>query len=83
MESFLGALPRWLPLPEPRETGSFGIQMIETFVSFVIFVVNDIRLSNSGYPQKSLKTLNVKTFLSELGNGRIGAKIFSRFLLGL
>ena len=31
--------------------------MIETFVSFVIFVVNDIRLSNSGYPQESLKPL--------------------------
>ncbi len=31
--------------------------MIETFVSFVIFVVNDIRLSNSGYPQETLKTL--------------------------
>jgi hypothetical protein len=31
--------------------------MIETFVSFVIFVVNDIGLSNSGYTQESLKTL--------------------------
>ena len=29
--------------------------MIETFVSFVIFVVNDIGLFNSGYPQESLK----------------------------
>ena len=29
--------------------------MIETFVSFVIFVVNDIGLFNSGYSQESLK----------------------------
>jgi hypothetical protein len=40
----LGALAVWLLLPEPRETGSFDIQIIEPFVSFVIFVVNDIRL---------------------------------------
>jgi hypothetical protein len=30
--------------------------MIETFVSFVIFVVNNIGLSIPGYPQESLKT---------------------------
>jgi hypothetical protein len=30
--------------------------MIEIFVSFVIFVVNDIRLSNSGHAEETLKT---------------------------
>jgi hypothetical protein len=30
--------------------------MIETFVSFVNFVVNDIRLSIPRYPQESLMT---------------------------
>ena len=36
----MGALALWLPLPESRDTGSFGIQMIETFVSFVISLEN-------------------------------------------
>ena len=36
--------------------GISRIRMIETFVSFVIFVVNDIELSISGYPQESLQT---------------------------
>jgi len=31
---------------------------IRTFVSFVIFVVNEIKVTVPGYPQETLKTLD-------------------------
>jgi hypothetical protein len=64
MESFKsGRYPSGCPDQnhERQEVSVYiGIQMIKTFVSFVIFVVNDIRLSNSGSPQESLKTHKLK-----------------------
>jgi hypothetical protein len=45
------------PCQYHERQGIFSIRMIETFVSFVIFVVTKIGLSIPWYPQESLKTL--------------------------
>ena len=44
--------PSGCPYQNHEIQGVFCIQMIETFVSFVIFVVNDIRLSIQGTHRK-------------------------------
>jgi hypothetical protein len=54
--SELRALALWLPLAVLREARSFVFRMIETFVSFVNFVVNKIGQLMPSYPQESLKT---------------------------
>jgi len=50
-----GATALWLPLPVARRPRSFGSQISEPFVSFVIFVVKEIKVIVPGYPHRSLK----------------------------
>src|SRR3970040_2085675 len=52
-----GATALWLPLSVVRRARSFGSQISEPFVSFVIFVVDEIKVIVPGYPHRSLKSL--------------------------
>jgi len=51
-----GAAALWLPLSVVRRARSFGSQISEPFVSFVIFVVNEIKVIVPGYPNRNLKS---------------------------
>jgi len=54
-----GAPALWLPLSVVRRARSFGSQISEPFVSFVIFVVNEIKVIVPGYPHRNLKSQNL------------------------
>ena len=48
-----GATALWLPLPVLQRTRSFDSQISEPFVSFVIFVVNEIKVIGLGYRKEA------------------------------
>src|SRR3989337_302402 len=53
-----GATAVWLPLPVRRTARSFDSQISEPFLSFVIFVVNEIEVIVPGYPHGTQNSLN-------------------------
>src|SRR3970282_2006808 len=59
-----GATALWLPLSVVRRARSFGSQISEPFVSFVIFVVNEIKVIVPGYSHRSLKSLKLSWVLA-------------------
>ncbi|MBM2803941.1 MAG: hypothetical protein HW419_1834 [Deltaproteobacteria bacterium] len=61
-----GATALWLPLPVLQRARSFDSQISEPFVSFVIFVVNEIKVIVPSYPHGRLKNQNSTTQRSDL-----------------